>query len=43
MSMLILLATLLGMTWYIGRIYGGLMLQTDEGSFWKRLKRGLAN
>ncbi|KRM77554.1 ABC-type Na+ efflux pump, permease [Secundilactobacillus collinoides DSM 20515 = JCM 1123] len=43
LSMLILLATLLGMTWYIGRIYGGLMLQTDEGSFWKRLKRGLAN
>lgn len=42
-SMLILLATLLGMTWYIGRIYGGLMLQTDDGSFWKRLRRGLAN
>lgn len=41
-SLLLLLATILGLTWYISRIYQGLILQADEGSFWKRFKRGLA-
>lgn len=41
-SMAILLATIVGSMVYIGRIYGGLMLQTDELGFWGNLKRGLS-
>jgi len=41
-SLVILLATVIGSMWYIGKIYGGLMLQTDELGFWGNLKRGLA-
>ncbi|RRK11351.1 ABC transporter permease [Lactiplantibacillus garii] len=41
-SMVILLATIIGSMAYIGRIYGGLMLQTDELGFWGNLKRGLS-
>nr|WP_243683463.1 ABC transporter permease [Lactiplantibacillus plantarum] len=40
-SLLILIATIIGSMIYIGRIYGGLMLQTDELGFWGNLKRGL--
>ncbi|WP_338210654.1 ABC transporter permease [Lactiplantibacillus paraxiangfangensis] len=40
-SMLLLIATIVGSMAYIGRIYGGLMLQTDELGFWGNLKRGL--
>lgn len=41
-SMIILLVTVVGSMWYIGKIYGGLMLQTDELGFWGNLKRGLS-
>jgi len=41
-SLAILLATIVGSMLYIGRIYGGLMLQTDELGFWGNLKRGLS-
>lgn len=41
-SLAILLATVIGSMWYIGKIYGGLMLQTDELGFWGNLKRGLS-
>lgn len=41
-SLLILLITIVGSMWYIGRIYGGLMLQTDELGFWGNLRRGLS-
>lgn len=41
-SLLILVITILLAMFYIGRIYEGLMLQTDDSSFWKRMKRGLA-
>lgn len=41
-SLLILIATIFLMAYYIGKIYQGLMLQTDDSSFWKRLKRGIA-
>lgn len=42
LSLIILLATVVGSMWYIGKIYGGLMLQTDELGFWGNLKRGLS-
>ncbi|WP_334329635.1 ABC transporter permease [Companilactobacillus sp. HBUAS59699] len=41
-SLIILIATIFLMAFYIGKIYQGLMLQTDDSSFWKRLKRGIA-
>lgn len=41
-SLVILIATIIFMAYYIGKIYQGLMLQTDDSSFWKRLKRGIA-
>ncbi|ASG80510.1 ABC transporter permease [Lactiplantibacillus pentosus] len=41
-SLLILITTIVGSMLYIGRIYGGLMLQTDELGFWGNLKRGLS-
>lgn len=42
LSLVILIASILLLTWYIGQIYEGLILQTDDTSFWKRLRRGLA-
>lgn len=42
LSLGILIASILLLTWYIGQIYEGLILQTDDTSFWKRLRRGLA-
>ncbi|KRK78958.1 ABC transporter permease [Companilactobacillus nodensis] len=41
-SLVILIVTIIFMAYYIGKIYQGLMLQTDDSSFWKRLKRGIA-
>lgn len=41
-SLLILLASILLLATYIGHIYQGLMLQTDDSSFWKRFRRGLS-
>ncbi|MFT8402181.1 MAG: ABC transporter permease [Lentilactobacillus diolivorans] len=41
-SLFILIASIAGLVIYISRIYEGLILQTDDTSFWKRLKRGLA-
>lgn len=41
-SLLILLASIILLATYIGKIYQGLMLQTDDSSFWKRFKRGLS-
>ncbi|MQS76756.1 ABC transporter permease [Companilactobacillus halodurans] len=38
-SLVILIASIVLLATYIGKIYQGLMLQTDEGSFWKKLKR----
>ncbi|WP_334332058.1 ABC transporter permease [Companilactobacillus sp. HBUAS59544] len=42
LSLVILLASTVLLAWYIGKIYQGLMLQTDDSSFWKRFKRGLS-
>lgn len=42
LSLLILVASIGLLTWYIGQIYEGLILQTDDTSFWKRLRRGLS-
>lgn len=41
-SLVILLASIVLLAMYIGKIYQGLMLQTDDSSFWKRFKRGLS-
>ncbi|APX71888.1 ABC transporter permease [Companilactobacillus allii] len=41
-SMGILVIAIFLMAYYIGKIYQGLMLQTDDSSFWKRLKRGIS-
>ncbi|WP_125762926.1 ABC transporter permease [Companilactobacillus hulinensis] len=41
-SLAILVAAILLMIYYIGKVYQGLMLQNDDSSFWKRLKRGLS-
>lgn len=38
----ILVVSIIGLTWYISRIYKGLILQADEGNFWHRLRRGLS-
>lgn len=42
LSLIILLVSIVGLAAYIGKIYQGLMLQTDDSSFWKRFKRGLS-
>ncbi|MFD1471799.1 ABC transporter permease [Companilactobacillus mishanensis] len=42
LSLLILLVTIGLMGYYIGRMYKGLMLQTDTHGFWSSLKSGLA-
>lgn len=39
-SLLILIASIILLSWWIARIYGGLTLQTEQGSFFKRLKHG---
>ncbi|WP_137596715.1 ABC transporter permease [Paucilactobacillus kaifaensis] len=41
-SLLILIGSIILMVQYISRIYEGLMLQTDDTSFWKRFKRGIS-
>lgn len=41
-SLAILIASIVGLTWYISKIYKGLILQADEGHFWRRLRRGIA-
>ncbi|MFC6322580.1 ABC transporter permease [Companilactobacillus baiquanensis] len=41
-SLLILVLSIVLLTFYISKIYQGLMLQTDDSSFWKRFKRGLS-
>lgn len=41
-SLLVLLISIILLATYIGKIYQGLMLQTDDSSFWKRFKRGLS-
>lgn len=41
-SLAILLASILLLIRYIGGIYEGLMLQTDDTSFWKSFKRGIS-
>ncbi|MFD1418319.1 ABC transporter permease [Companilactobacillus keshanensis] len=41
-SLGILILSIVLMTFYISKIYQGLMLQTDDSSFWKRFKRGLS-
>lgn len=42
LSMSSLLISIVGLIAYISKIYQGVILQTDDTSFWKRLKRGLA-
>lgn len=37
----LLIVTIIGSMLYIGRIYGGLMLQTDDLGLWGNFKRGL--
>lgn len=41
-SLIVLLVSIILLTVYIGKIYQGLMLQTDDSSFWKRFKRGIS-
>lgn len=41
-SLVILVLSIVLLTFYISKIYQGLMLQTDDSSFWKRFKRGLS-
>ena len=42
LSLVILIVSIVGLTAYISKIYQGVILQTEDTSFWKRLKRGLA-
>ena len=42
LSLVILIVSIVGLTVYISKIYQGVILQTEDTSFWKRLKRGLA-
>ena len=42
LSLVILIVSIVGLTVYISKIYQGVILQTDDTSFWKRLKRGLS-
>ena len=41
-SLVILIATILLSSYYIGKMYKGLMLQTDDRGFFKALKTGLS-
>lgn len=41
-SLLLLILAVVLLAAYVGHIYGGLMLQTEDTSFWKRFRRGLA-
>ncbi|ANK62023.1 ABC transporter permease [Loigolactobacillus backii] len=40
-SLIILVLSIAGLTYYVGGIYSGLMLQTDNVGFWKSFKRGI--
>ncbi|WP_338216234.1 ABC transporter permease [Companilactobacillus muriivasis] len=42
LSLVILALSIVLLAGYIGKIYQGLMLQTDDSSFWKRFKRGVS-
>ena len=42
LSLVALIISTIGLIIYIGKIYQGLMLQTDDTSFWKRFRRGLS-
>jgi len=42
LSLVILVVSIVGLATYIGKIYQGLMLQSDDSSFWKRFRRGLS-
>ena len=42
LSLLLLILAVVLLAAYVGHIYGGLMLQTEDTSFWKRFRRGLA-
>ena len=42
LSLVILIVSIVGLTAYISKVYQGVILQTEDTSFWKRLKRGLA-
>lgn len=42
LSLVILIVSIVGLKVYISKIYQGVILQTDDTSFWKRLKRGLS-
>ena len=42
LSLIVLILSIVLLAFYIGRIYQGLMLQTDDSSFWKRFKKGLS-
>ncbi|MFH5810718.1 ABC transporter permease [Companilactobacillus sp. FL22-1] len=42
LSLVFLIISTIGLIIYIGKIYQGLMLQTDDTSFWKRFRRGLS-
>lgn len=42
LSLAILIVSIVVLTAYISKIYQGVILQTEDTSFWKRLKRGLA-
>ena len=42
LSLVVLIVSIIGLTIYISKIYQGVILQTDDTSFWKRLKRGLS-
>lgn len=41
-SLVVLVGSICLLIQYIGGIYEGLMLQTDDSSFWKRFKRGVS-
>lgn len=41
-SLVVLVGSICLLIQYIGDIYEGLMLQTDDSSFWKRFKRGVS-
>lgn len=41
-SLVVLIGSIILMIQYISRIYEGLMLQTDDTSFWQRFKRGVS-
>ncbi|RMC52090.1 ABC transporter permease [Lactobacillus sp. ESL0228] len=41
-SLAILIGSAIGMLLYTSKIYQGFTLQTDDSSFWKRLKRGFS-